>query len=86
MGQLRVKDLLLEKLIPAASMGLVELNISREDIDYYLGVIQARVDKGQNGAAWQRSYIRNRGCSVQEMTETYIRNQQSLKPVHEWSI
>ncbi len=85
-GQIKVKDLLLERLIPAARMGLSALGISQDDLDTYLDIFQARVESGQNGAVWQRSYIRHHGCSMQEMTEAYIRNQQSLKPVHEWLI
>ncbi|MCK5360606.1 MAG: glutamate--cysteine ligase [Gammaproteobacteria bacterium] len=81
-----VRDLLLEKLIPAAEQGLAELSISRQDINYYLGVFQARVESGMNGASWQRAYIGHHDCSMQEMTEAYIQNQQSYKPVHEWLI
>jgi len=81
-----VRDLILEKLIPVAEQGLAELSISRQDIDYYLGVFQARVESGMNGASWQRAYLKHHGCSMQEMTEAYIQNQQSLKPVHEWLI
>ena len=79
-----VRDLMLEKLIPAAEQGLAELSISQRDINYYLGVFQARVESGMNGSSWQRAYIGHHDCSMQEMTEAYIHNQQSLKPVHEW--
>jgi hypothetical protein len=85
-GQLKVKDLILEKLIPAAARGLSALNISQQDSDFYLGQIRARTESGQNGANWQRRYLQHHDCSLREMTEAYIRNQQSLKPVHEWSI
>ena len=85
-GQLKVKDLLLEKLIPAARMGLSALDISQDDLDHYLDVFQARVESGQNGASWQRCYVRHHDCTMKELTETYINNQQSLKPVHEWLI
>ncbi|MGB5281058.1 MAG: hypothetical protein WBN37_07075, partial [Arenicellales bacterium] len=80
------KDLLLEKLIPEARAGLSELGLSEKEVSFYLDVFEARVQSGQNGAAWQRSYLRNHDCSVREMTETYIKNQQSSKPVHEWLI
>ena len=85
-GQLKVKDLLIERLIPAARKGLSALGVSQGDLDMYLDIFQARVETGQNGASWQRSYIRHHECSIQEMTEAYIHNQQSVKPVHEWSI
>jgi len=85
-GDCKVKDLLLEKLIPAARMGLAAFGISQGDLDIYLDVFQARVESGQNGASWQRSYVHHHDCSLREMTEAYIRNQQSLTPVHEWLI
>jgi hypothetical protein len=85
-GKLKVQDFLLEKLIPQARVGLTELGITPSDSDFYLDIFQARVESGQNGASWQRRYVNHHGCSLQEMTEVYIRNQQSLKPVHEWLI
>ena len=84
--KMNVKDLLLEKLIPAARSGLSELGLSEDSINHYIDVFQARVESGQNGAAWQRNYVRHHNCSLAEMTEAYIINQQSLKPVHEWLI
>lgn len=85
-GEVMIKDLLLEKLIPEARAGLSELRLSEKEVSFYLDVFEARVQSGQNGAAWQRSYLRYHECSVREMTETYIKNQQSAKPVHEWLI
>ena len=85
-GEVMIKDLLLEKLIPEARAGLSELSLSEKEVSFYLDVFEARVQSGQNGTAWQRSYLRYHDCSVREMTETYIKNQQSSKPVHEWLI
>lgn len=85
-GRTKVQTLLLEELIPAARAGLSELSLSEIDTNYYLDVLRERVVSGQNGAMWQRSYIRHHQCSLREMTEAYLENQQSFKPVHEWLI
>ncbi len=86
MGKCNVKDLLIEHLLPAARTGLAALSINDEDTEFFLGVIQARIESGQNGSNWQRSYIHHHQCTMQQMTETYLKNQQSHRPVHEWEI
>lgn len=86
LGKVKVTNLLLEHLIPAARAGLSELKLDEDDINKYLDVLQGRVESGQNGAMWQRSYVAHHQSSVQQMTEAYIANQQSFKPVHEWLI
>jgi len=83
---LPVKALLLDYLLPMAKDGLSQLGIVREDIDYYLGIIEQRVISGQNGASWQRSYVDKYGKDMQALTLAYLHNQQSGKPVHEWPI
>ncbi len=85
-GRLNVRELLISHLLPSARSGLAALAIDDTDIDRYLGVIEARLETGQTGTSWQRKYFYHHKCSMQEMTEEYIRNQQSSRPVHEWSI
>jgi len=85
-GKINVRELLIDHLLPSARSGLAGLAIDNSDIENFLGVIQARIESGQNGASWQRKYLYHNKCSLQEMTEVYIKNQQSLKPVHEWLI
>ncbi|MEA1890793.1 MAG: glutamate--cysteine ligase [Pseudomonadota bacterium] len=85
-GRLNVCELLINHLLPSARSGLAALAIDDSDIDRYLGVIEARLESGQNGTSWQRKYFYHHNCSMQEMTEEYIKNQQSSRPVHEWSI
>lgn len=85
-GRMKIRSLLLDRLIPAARAGLSALSLSENDINYYLGVLQDRVSSGQNGATWQRNYLQYHQCSLHDMTEVYLENQQSFKPVHEWLI
>jgi len=79
-----VRSLLQEQLLPMARRGLQQLEIDAEDIDRYLGIIEARVHSGQTGSAWQRACMAQHGNDPAEMTQLYRQNQESTLPVHEW--
>lgn len=79
-------DLILEKLLPLAQQGLTSLGISMQDSDKYLGIIHGRVKSGQNGTAWQRSFVKKHGRDMNALTKAYIKNQNSGEPVHRWHI
>ncbi|MBT5094432.1 MAG: hypothetical protein HOM21_09335, partial [Halobacteriovoraceae bacterium] len=82
-----VRELLLEKLIPQAKLGLESLGIGASAIKTYLeDVIQKRAESGQNGAAWQRSYIQKHGRDFEKMLLQYVENQKKGSPVHSWKI
>ncbi|MDX2506828.1 MAG: glutamate-cysteine ligase family protein [Gammaproteobacteria bacterium] len=83
---LPMKSLLLDYLLPIARDGLSQLGIERQDIDYYLGIIEQRVSSGQNGSIWQRRYVKKYGKDMQALTLAYLKNQQSGQPVHEWTV
>lgn len=84
--QCGVRDLLLEQLIPQSRQGLAQLGIDQKDTDYYLGVMEARVVSGQNGASWQRQWVKKHGNDMMALTRAYYEGQQSGKPVHQWSL
>ena len=81
-----VHELLQHDLLPRARRGLQALEISSEDIDLYLGVIEARIKLGCNGAEWQRRYVKKHGAGMKELLTAYVVNQQHGAPVHEWDI
>jgi len=83
---LPVKALILDYILPMARDGLSQIGIARADIDYYLGIIELRTKKGQNGAVWQRRYIEKHGKDMQALTLAYEKNQQAGLPVHQWKI
>ncbi len=86
-GSINVQELLHDILLPLAIIGLKYLHIQDSDIDYYLNqIMKNRIRTGWTGAAWQKSFIDCHGKDFQLMTKTYIQNQQSKKPVHEWTI
>lgn len=83
---------LIMELIPIARKGLESKNVNTEDIDKYLGIIQARAEKNMTGARWLlRSFTKlaektNTDEALSVLTATMIQNQQSSKPVHEWEL
>lgn len=83
---INARELILETLLPLAHQGLTSLGVSIEDSDKYLGIIQERVESGQNGAAWQRSFIKKHGHDMNKLTRAYIQNQNTGEPVHRWHL
>jgi len=81
-----VRDLILEELLPMARQGLEKLEISKDDIDDYLGVIEARTRTGRTGATWQRNFVASQGKDMAQLTQAYLERQKSKQPVHEWSV
>lgn len=87
-----VRDLLLEELIPLARQGLKSCLIDQDDIDKYLGVIEARVASGKNGARWMLDSVAKihdfgtRAERLSSLTAATIDRQESDAPVHEWAL
>ena len=79
-----VQKLLQQQLLPMARQGLEQLEIDSNDIDRYLGIIEARVRSGQSGSVWQRAYVERHGDDLEAMTQAYYAHQGA--PVHEWDI
>jgi hypothetical protein len=85
-GKIPVRNLLLESLIPAARNGLKKLEISGDDIDKYLSIIEQRIETQQNGTNWQRKWVNKHGREMRRLTHEYLIRQNSDAPVHEWTI
>lgn len=81
-----IRQILLEILLPAAHEGLAALGIETAERDYYLGVIETRIGSEQNGAEWQRRWIRENGRNMQALTLRYLNLQNSGLPVAEWKV
>lgn len=84
--QINMRSLVVDELVPLARLGLASAGIPDIDLDEYLGIIAARADSGQNGAAWQRAWLSQHKGSMAELTLAYCDRQESFKPVHEWSL
>ncbi len=84
-------DLILQELLPIAREGLADQNVKQEDIDRYLGIIEARARGHANGALWQlKSFNRlkkqtTRDEALSVITGSLIRNQETEMPVHTWN-
>jgi len=76
----------LEEILPMARQGLNMLNIDAGDIDFYTGIIKARILSGQTGAAWQRAYRQKNKADNLQLVAAYLERQRSGAPVHEWEI
>lgn len=79
-------ELLSEHLIPYAEQGLLRLGVNQDDASKWMKILSERVKTKQNGAYWQRAWVAKHGRSMQALTEAYLHNQESGKPVHEWAI
>ncbi len=85
-ARVSVRSLVLEQLLPMARSGLERLEIDREDIDRYLGVIEARVASGQTGAEWQRAAAARCNRDMASLLLAYRERQERGRPVHEWDL
>lgn len=80
----QTRTLVLDELIPTARRGLEALDINREDIDFYLGVVEQRARMNRTGADWQRAFVAKHGADMQALAAAYLEHQQRGAPVHEW--
>ena len=85
-GEVGIRELLLEEMLPMARRGLSHYAIPDSEIDEYLGIIEARVESTQNGAAWQKRWVTHNGMRANELVLDYARMQESGEPVHTWPL
>jgi len=89
--RLSARDLLLQELIPIARNGLDALQVPDTDIDYYLGIIEARTNTGRTGARWLLDSLENvpsaeRAGMCREAVEITLERQGHTLPVHNWEL
>lgn len=83
---LPIDRLILDIFLPMAEEGLQSLAISEADMQRYLGVIEGRCRNKQNGASWQRSFVKKNAVGMEDMLEAYLLRQETAIPVHEWTL
>jgi hypothetical protein len=82
-----IKDLLQYEIFPHVKQALLKRGIDPSEVNYYMDqVIYPRLEKGVNGAIWQKAFIHMHGKRFQELLEAYAKNQYSGKPIHEWEL
>jgi len=81
-----VRNLILDKLLPMAALGLDYANVDPVDSKKYLGIIEQRTTNHCNGADWQRAFVAKHGNDMALLTKAYVERQNSGEPVHSWDI
>jgi len=84
--EIGVRNLIIDELLPLARRGLESVAIPDSEISEYLEILGARVDSGQNGAAWQRRWVHLNGMDLHAMVQEYRVRQDQGDPVHNWSL
>ena len=85
------KKLLENILIPMAKEGLLKSKINESEINYYLGIIQKRIDTSTTGSKWiirNKRKLREKVSKYESnviLTEHIYRNQISNKVISEWN-
>ena len=96
LGRIDVSNLVLNHLLDQARLGLEMLEVDEDLIDKYLGVIEGRAWRRQNGASWQLDALASTGADTKpgsperqdalaRVLEAYLENQKTSAPVHTWS-
>jgi gamma-glutamyl:cysteine ligase YbdK (ATP-grasp superfamily) len=88
-GQVRVTELVLRRLLPMAHEGLAAWGVEAEERDRLLGIIEQRCLTGTNGSEWfvRRMHERSdldRYDALRATLQEYRRNMHSNEPVHAW--
>ncbi len=85
-GQRSARELLAEELLPLAAAALGQIGIPDAEISRYIGTAQARVERGQTGARWQRAWVAKHGTDWAALTRAYMDAQEDGEPVHTWPV
>ncbi len=85
-------ELIQKELLPIAREGLKKVNVDKDQIDYYLGIIEERNQSGMTGSQWiLDSYGKLlKQTTKEEATSAIVssmsRHQQQGIPVHKWTL
>ncbi len=92
-GQVRVAELIVRKLLPLAAEGLRLWEVDESEIGRLLDIIERRCLRMANGATWQTAEVtgrENAGASrpdaIRGMLASYLDRMHSNEPVHTWEV
>jgi hypothetical protein len=93
-GEVRIAELVLRRLLPLAHEGLDRWGVESNDRDRLLGIIERRCATLRNGASWQSAAFhgllnehgRDRLAALREMTVLYRDHMHTNEPVHTWPL
>lgn len=86
------KRLIKEELLPIAFKGLMKSKVDKNDIIYYLDIIEKRADVYQTGSVWTTNSIRllrkkmTNEIANASLTACMYERQKKGKPVHQWKL
>ncbi len=85
------RKLLRHRLIPLAREGLAELETPPADIDYYLGILEARAKNCRSGARWLLDSLADlpeerRATVCRQAVDMVHARQAGDLPVHQWEL
>jgi len=79
-----LQQIILDKLLIEAESGLYKLGINQQDSQRYLSVIEQRAMQNKTGSQWQLNFLDTHNDNRTLLTQTYLKNQMSGEPIHEW--
>jgi hypothetical protein len=83
---------LIDELMPRAEEGLERLGVDSAESEHYLSVVRDRRRALTTGSRWLRRCLHrldarySRQEALQRLTQEYLVNVESRRPVHEWSV
>ncbi len=86
------RDLIIDRLLPMARLGLRDRGIDADDSERYLDTIERRVRSRQTGSQWilnsfeKLKHRRTVSERLSIVTASIVEQQSELKPVHEWKL
>ena len=92
-GQVKVAELVVRRLLPMAARGLTRWGVSDAESGRLLDVIEQRCLRAANGATWQTAEVsrrertgESRSQALRGMLGTYVELMHSNEPVHQWEV
>ncbi len=82
--RVRLGELIVQALLPAAHHGLQSLDIDDGDRERWLGIVAERVRTGRTGAHWQTAHGERIGRDMPALTRAYLAAEHDGHCVHEW--
>ncbi len=71
-------------MLDEAESGLYKLGINQQDSQRYLSIIEQRAIQNRTGSQWQLNFLDTHNDNRTLLTQTYLKNQTSGEPIHEW--
>lgn len=86
-GKVNVQKLIRDELLDLSLLGLKDLGVPREEASYYINsILRPRVEKGVNGASWQRAFVEKYGKDFNALLDSYWLQQRANLALKDWKL